>query len=312
MILKEPYSSKNLKMLDTRGVINEVNRYIASDYAYLKSVEPLRFNSFTGTMGELNPVILYGVTDSESEIIPLGHPFFSMEDKWVVLDLRRLVKYDRNTNKYEIRNESEYRLSLIRYTLSSLWAVGNQSSLYGLELPHFSFATWLSDNLSHKFGLDMGDRVRLRTLAALYYTRLFNEGTDEDELDRLSIRARKDLIVPELLQEIHAMSDDMQGIDDFCRLCYEVTGNVRLKGLDYVVLSNIISNNWFGSEGKAMSLLALEHPPTWVALCYVALTQRAFKKNFITSVVEKHGRRGNDQDFVRNVDIITKNQLKEI
>lgn len=312
MILREPYSSKNLKLLDTKGVVNNVNNYITIDYSYLKSIEPLRFSTFEGADGSLNPVILYGATDSESEILPLHHPYFSFENKWVALDLRRFVTFDRATNNLTIRNESEYRLSLIRYTLTALWGVGKQSSLYSFELPHFSFASWISDNLGHKFGLDLGDKVRLRTLAALYYTRLFSNERDSEELNLLLIRTKKDLIVPELLKEIYEIAEDMENIEDFCRLCYEVTGNIRLKGLDYVVLSNIVSGNWLGNEGKALSLLALEHPPTWITLCYIALTQRSFKRSFVTTVVEKHGRRGNDQDFVRSVDIITKNQLQEI
>lgn len=312
MIIREPYSSKILGMLDTKGVENDINRYITIDYSYLKSVEPLRFSSFNGVDGSLNPVILYGSTDSEKDIIPLFHPYISLDNKWSVLDLRRFVTHDPSTNKLTIRNESEYRLNLIRYTLSSLWAVGNQSSIYSFDLPHFSFATWLSDNLSHKFGLEMGDKIRLRVLAALYYSRMFKDGPDEDELDLLLIRTKQDIIVPELLKEIYDQAEGMQDIDDFCKLCYEVTGNVRLQGMDYVILTNIMSTSWLGSSGKELTLLALEHPPTWVSLCYTALTQKNFKRSFVTTVVDKHGKRGKGQDFVRSVDAMTKGQLKEI
>lgn len=311
MILREPYDSKNLKMFNMREVVVEVNRYITLDYAYLKNKEKVKIKPFVGTEGELKPVVLYGITESEREIIPLTHPFFSKENAWVVLDLRNFVKVDDKREGYEIRNESEYRLALIKYVLSSLWSVGKQSSLYSLELAHFSFASWLSDNLASKFGLEFGDKVRLRTLAALYYSRMFSDVHEDDELDKLLIRGKKDMIVPELLKEIYEKAGNMNTIEGFCEMCYEVTGNVRLKGLDYVVLSNIISGNWLGAHGKELSLLALEHPPTWVALVYASITQRSYKRSFITTIVEKQSKRGKDVDYVRQVEILTKDQFEE-
>lgn len=311
MILREPYSSKNLKLLNMKNVVGEVNRYIAIDYAYMSSNDHTGLKPFEGFDVELKPVILYGMTDSEKEVTPLSHPFFSYENKWVALDLRNHVRVTGKGEGYEIRNESEYRLALIKYVLSGLWGVGKQSTMYSLELAHFSFATWLSDNLTSKFGLSLGDQVRLRTLASLYYARLFYNDIPDDELDKLLIRTKKNILVPELVKEIHATVGDMQTIDDFCKMCYEVTGNLRLKGLDYVVLSNIISGNWLGASGKELSLLALEHPPTWIAMVYAAITQRAFKRSFITSIVEKQGTRGKDGDFVKQVESMTKAQFKE-
>lgn len=311
MLLREPYHSKNLKMFNMREAVGEVNRYITLDYAYLKTKEKVRIKTFSGLSGELKPVVLYGMTDSEKEIVPLGHPFFSYENGWVVLDLRNYVRVSNNGEDYEVRNESEYRLALIKYILSSLWGVGKQSSLYSLELAHFSFASWLSDNLASKFGLGLGDQIRLRTLAALYYGRLFSDTIEDDELDKLLIRTKKDMVVPELLKEIHEMAGDMSTIDDFCKMCYKVTGNIRLQGLDYVVLSNIISGNWLGAHGKELSLLALEHPPTWISLVYASVTQRAFKRSFITTIVEKQSKRGKDSDFIRQVEIMSKDQFEE-
>lgn len=315
MITSEPYSSKNLKMFNinkTVSTVNEVNKYITLDYAYIKeSNEFLKVKPFIGVEGELNTVILYGISESEKEILPLNHPFYSLENNWGVLDLRNYVKLSENKESYNIRNESEYRLALIKYILSSSWVMGKQSSLYSLELAHFSFASWLSDNLASKFGLDFGDKVRLRTLASLYYTRMFSNQPDSEELTKLLIRSKRDMVVPELLEEIYEVTKDMQTIDDFCVACFKVTGNVRLKGLDYTVLSNIISGNWLGSSGKELSLLALEHPPTWISLVYASLTQRSFKRNFITSVVEKLSKKGKDQEFVREVEVMSKNQLEE-
>lgn len=302
MILKEPYSSKSLKLYNTQHNVAEVNRYITIDYGYIKGKEKLKIKPFTDGRVTVNPVILYGLSDTEKSIVPLNHPLFSPSNNWTTLDLRNFVKVSPDGTTYEIRNESEYRLAITRFILTSLWYVGNQSSLYSLELAHFAFSSWLSDNLASKFGLDLGDKLKIRILANIYYARLFTEYPDSDELDKLLIRAKNDSIYPELFRDIYAKvshDDALNSIDDFCKQCYAVTGNIRLKDLDFVVLFNIIQVNWLGANGKELIGLALEHPPTWISLVYAAITQRTFKRNFVTTVVERLSKRGNGDAFVK-------------
>lgn len=302
MILKEPYSSKSLKLYNAQSNIAEVNRYITIDYAYIKTKEKLKIKPFTDGRVTINPVILYGLSDTEKSIIPLNHPLYSPSNNWGTLDLRNFVKVSNDGTTYEIRNESEYRLTVTRFILTSLWYVGNQSSLYSLELAHFAFSSWLSDNLASKFGLDLGDKLKLRVLANIYYARLFKEYPDSDELDMLLIRAKNDGMIPTLFKEVYeevSYPDALNSIDDFCRKCYAVTGNVRLKDLDYLVLVNIIQVNWMGANGKELISLALEHPPTWISMVYAAITQRTFKRNYVTTVVERLSKRGNGDAFVK-------------
>ena len=302
MILKEPYSSKSLKLYNAQSNIAEVNRYITIDYAYIKTKEKLKIKPFTDGRVTINPVILYGLSDTEKSIIPLNHPLYSPSNNWGTLDLRNFVKVSNDGTTYEIRNESEYRLTVTRFILTSLWYVGNQSSLYSLELAHFAFSSWLSDNLASKFGLDLGDKLKLRVLANIYYARLFKEYPDSDELDMLLIRAKNDGMIPTLFKEVYEQVSDPDAhnsIDDFCRKCYAVTGNVRLKDLDYLVLVNIIQVNWMGANGKELISLALEHPPTWISMVYAAITQRTFKRNYVTTVVERLSKRGNGDAFVK-------------
>lgn len=302
MILKEPYSSKSLKLYNAQSNIAEINRYITIDYAYIKTKEKLKIKPFTDGSVTVNPVILYGLGDTEKSIIPLNHPLFSPSNNWGALDLRNFVKVAHDGTTYEIRNESEYRLTVTRFILTSLWYVGNQTSLYSLELAHFAFSSWLSDNLASKFGLDLGDKLKLRVLANIYYSRMFSEYADSDELDRLLIRSKNDGIIPTLFKEVYeqvSSPDSLSSIDDFCAKCYAVTGNVRLKDLDYLVLVNIIQVSWMGANGKELITLSLEHPPTWISLVYAAITQRTFKRNYVTTVVERLSKRGNGDAFVK-------------
>ena len=153
--------------------------------------------------------------------------------------------------------------------------------------------------------LDLNNQLQLRILSLIYYSHLFTDSYDEDDFTKLVIRSKEDIIIPKLIEEIKDRIKDIENIDDFCKACYDVTGNIRLKDLDYSVLINILSNNWIGSNGKELVLLSLEHPPTWLSLVYASLTQRSFKKNFIATVVDKLDKRGKGEEFIQSLFKIT-------
>ena len=305
MILKEPYEFKSLKLVNTSSLVTAINRYITIDYAYIRNKEKVHIKPFKDVHLTLTPVILYGLSDIEKDIPSFNHPIVNLEHKWIALDLRSYVKLSDSRDNYEVKNESEYQLAIHRFILSGMWYTGKQASIYGLKLGHFAFASWLSDNLTRKFGLDMHHQLQLRVLALIYYAKLFTDFFTEEDLQKLIIRCKEEILVPRLVEEVYERVNELDNIEDFCKACYDVTGNIRLKGLDYAVLINVLSNNWIGSNGKELALLSLEHPPTWLSLVYGALTQRSFKKNFITSVVDKLDKRGKGQEFINALSVLT-------
>lgn len=311
MILKEPYEFRSLKLVNNSNTITNINKYITIDYIYIKEKEKLKIKSFSDLHVTLNPVILYGLSDIEKEIPFFSHPIINTQHKWIALDLRPYVKLSDDKQTYEIKNESEYALAIHRFILTGLWYTGKQNSLYGLKLGHFAFASWVSDNLTRKFGLDLNNQLQLRVLALIYYSHLFTDSFDEDDFNKLVIRSKEDVLVPSILEEVNSKIKSLENIDDFCQACYDVTGNIRLKGLDYTVLINILGSNWIGSSGKELALLSLEHPPTWLSLVYASLTQRSFKKNFIATVVDKLDKRGKGEEFTKELFNLTHNYTEE-
>jgi hypothetical protein len=306
MVLKDPYDSKILKLLNKSTIISNINRYIITDYAYLRQREKIKFKPFKNEYLELTPVVLYGLTDIEKEITPFNHPLINLENKWIALDLRSIVSVTKDKEDYSIRNTSEYELAIERFILTGMWYIGKQDMLYGYKLPHIAFGNWLSENLARKFGLDLTAQMYLKILSLIYYSKLFTEEFTSDDYTKLVIRLKDEIIVPKLVDEVYSKIEKLDDIDDFCRECYNVTGNIRLKNLDYNVLINIINNNWFGLNGKELVMLSLEHPATWISLCYAAITQRSFNKNFIGNIVDKLNRRGRGEEFIKALSLNTK------
>ena len=301
MILNNPYDFKILKLLNNSQLVYNINKYIATDYIYIKEKEKLKLKQFKNNYITLNPVILYGLSDIEKDITPFNHPIINIDNKWIALDLRQIVKLTSDKENYEIRNENEYNLAIQRFILTGMWAIGKQSSLYSLKLPHLVFASWLSENLTKKFGLDMNNQLQLRILALIYYSKLFTNDYSEEDFNKLIVRLKEDILVPKLIEEVYNKIDKLETIDDFCECCYKVTNNIRLKNFDLNVLVNVLSNNWIGLNGKELVMLALEHPPTWISLVYASLTQRSFTKNYIANIVDKFNKRGAGDDFLKSL-----------
>lgn len=306
MILTEPYDFKTLRLLDKTETLYNINKYIAIDYAFIREKEKVNIKPFVDDYVTLTPVILYGLSDVEKDITPFNHPIINKEGKWIALDLRNVVKLSSDKENFEVRNDSEYNLSLQRFILTGMWTVGKQSSLYSLKFPHFCFASWLSENLTKKFGLDLNNQLQLRILSLIYYSKLFTNNYDEDDFGKLIVRLKEDIMVPKLIEEVYEKIGDLENIDDFCKACYDVTGNIRLKNLDANVLINTLANNWIGLNGKELVLLSLEHPPTWISLVFAALTQRSFSKNFIGTIVEKLNKKGVGDEFLKSLIYITR------
>lgn len=306
MILKKPFDFKSLKLLNNAQTVQGINRYIAIDYSYIKEKEKVKLKPFADHHTTLNPVILYGLSDTEKDIPAFNHPIINTDHNWIALDLRPYVRLNDTRDSVEIKNEAEYNLVIQRFVLTGMWFTGKQSSIYSLKLGHFAFASWLSENLTRKFGLDLQNQLQLRVLALLYYAKLFSDDFDDDEFNKLMIRSKEDVLVPKLVEEVWERAGKLDDIDDFCTACYDVTQNIRLKGLDYNVLTNVVGNNWMGANGKEMALLSLEHPPTWLSLVHASLTNRSFKKNFIATVVDKHDKRGKGEEFLTQFTSITR------
>lgn len=306
MILKDPYQFKLLELMNNTKTIESINRYIAVDYMYIKDKAQIKIRPFSDPYTTLNPVLLFGLSDTEKDIPVFNFPIIDKSHNWIALDLRAYVKPSIDRESYEIKNESEYIVAIHRFIMTAAWYTGNQNAIYSLRFGHFAFASWLSDNLTKKFGLDMSNEVQLRALGLIYYSKLFTDDYTPDDFTKLLIRSKDDILMPKLLEEVNSKIDKLENIDDFCRACYPVTGNFRLKDLDYGVLSNVIGSNWIGHNGKELALVSLEHPPTWLSLVYASLTQRSFRKSYIATLVDRLDRRGKGEEYLTSLVALTK------
>lgn len=310
MILRDPYQFKLLQPQQDPRIFNYVNTYIVTEYSYLRSNQLLKVKSFETAVGNVNPVILYGTTSVEKDVPVFNHPLINEKNNWIALDLRAFVRPSTLGGPVEPKNASDYAMAVMRFVLTGMWLSDKQGAMYGLRLPHVSFAEWISSNLVRKFGLTMTDQVKLFALAAIYYANLFTNNFTEDDLIKLKLRMKNEIFVESIIDEVASSVGKLDSIEDFCAACYEVTKSPRLQGLNLGVLINVLSNNWFSTQGAELPLLALEHPPTWISMVASCVTTKSYRNSYISKVVEGKNKKGAAEEFIKALNAIVYTQLE--
>lgn len=310
MLLKNPYELDLLSLINHTETIANINRYIVTEYGYLQHNQLFKPKEFITSNNVVKPVILYGTTTIEEDIPPFDHPLYNEKNNWLAVDLRTVVKREPGSSQVTVRNISDYSLMTSKYMLSGLWMCDKQIEMYSYKLPHMAYAEWLSTNISKKFGLGPGEQLQIFLLASIYYINLFTNGYTEEDIQKLRIRLKNELFVDSMLDDVLAKCSGIQDLDAFCTACYTVTNSPRVKGLNTAIMYNLIANNWFSVGGNQLAILALHHPPTWIAMCYSAITSKTYRNSYVSKVVESKSKKGSGEEFIKEIETTLKNAVK--
>ena len=259
--------------------------------------------------GKVKPIFITGSYNSESEIPLFTHPitiFNFRGNDYLCTDLRLFVKKDSPVHEIEknIKNRTEYNLAKSRAVLNLIWLnEGTSGMRIALSFAGSVFSTWLSEAISRTFALDFKDQTTISVITDFYYQTLFSDDKvfDEDFKQKAAIHTIKatnstSALVFEIFDQIEVMSS----IEDYCEYVKKITENVRLKDFNLAVLLTIVKNSWYGANAKEMLSVALEHPPTWNAIVYTALTEKTYRTSNIYKIAERLGKRGVSDEYLKH------------
>lgn len=223
-------------------------------------------------------------------------------DVRVAVDVRPYGKWDRAQMTFRVTVPGEYELATLRGRLTYIWLA---DMVQGLKPTHFRdlsplcmrvYADWLAIEMQRKFGLDPGQQYKMTMLAAVYYYTLFSNDEKWDEQDniRCSGYVSRALHVSQadVLEVCEQLEEPMKGIDTFCVAAAKVTGSLRLQELTPAVLYALVGGSWFGAQGRELAHVALEHPPTWIAMIYRAIEERGYQGTGVGKLVNRTARNG--------------------
>lgn len=238
----------------------------------------------------------------------------------VVVDMRPFGAVDKSQNSFRVRNRVEYQLALHRAHLNQIWISQSPSLLRDLsKLPLTIFASWVSENVAKRYALDPAEQLKLAIYTAVFYLSNFmpavlaseKQGIDEHDKTRFAAAISQALHckAQDVLKVLDEETDVemMPGVGcpliaNTIHFCNIVSGiSVRMKEFNTGVLFSILGGTWFGANAREMVAVALEHPPTWLAILLAAYNERTYNNSGITKLTERKSNRAAGEDYVRSV-----------
>lgn len=250
-----------------------------------------------------------GMTSSAIPEFAHPFPFEHQGEQCLAIDARPFGHYDRVKGEFVVRNSVEYNLLVHRAKLTDLWLAGDVNMLRDVSPAAMQFyASWLAENVARRFALDPREQLDLAILSAYYYGTLFVESDEFDELKKMkmvqAVARAVNCSAQDVLKVVEAVGP-LSRIDSFCAAAKEATQSVRLQDFNPGVLVSIIKGTWFGYHSQELLAVALEHPPTWLAVLLAAHVDRTWKNSALAKLVERQAKRDSGQQFVKAVTHLT-------
>lgn len=301
-IYKDCYETTVGSVLDTKRIVTAIKESMIKD-----SLGHVSLN--VRNEGGFKPVFVTGSTSSESDIPLFTHPITILNfqhNHFICSDLRLFVRKDTPLDMIEefVKNRTEMNFVKSRTIVSLHWAAGGALKLRNnLQFAGVVYAAWLSESISKTYSLDFKDQTLISILSSMFYQSLFTEHSsfDEETRQKMAVHTIKATNAPsQLVFEVFDKVQKLSGIEDYCQAVSLVSENVRLRDFNLAMLLTIVKNSWYGLNAKEIISVALEHPPTWTAIVYTALSERTYKTSLIYRVAERFGKRGAADEFMKN------------
>lgn len=206
-------------------------------------------------------------------------------DELVFVDLRGFGSAVFYGGQYNRPTDGIPSVLLKQALLQTAWQSDTQArrELYHLsDLPAQIYASWLSELITRRLALDETTQMKLAALSAWFFMCLF---LTEDEFSahverggNAAVKISRLLRLPlELVQQVSESGylKDSQAFTD----AVKQLGSLKLENFNLGVLHAITAGSWFGP--KPTIAVALEHPPTFIAVVHTVVNERGFQKTSI-------------------------------
>lgn len=259
--------------------------------------------------GWYEPAFITGAYDQDAKVPLFTHPISIQThkgEKYLVTDLRLFLTKDPDPENIQrsVRSLTDFNLAKAKALLTMKWLNGDMDEMrIGMSFAGDVFSGWIAESISKSYQLDFQDLSRIKILALVYYYLLFSEEEfrpNDVNRDIVMHVVKSTKLPAETVYAVVEKIENLNTIADLCRNIVTVCENVRLKDFNLAMLLTIVGNSWYGANAKENIAVALEHPPTWIAIVYTALTERLFKTSKVYSLAEQYGRRGRADEFKKN------------
>jgi len=270
-------------------------------------------NNECHTTGKVTNLWLLMDTGLHSKTCPVfNHPvvIYTQRDdnSAMVLDVRQFGSTDKATGAFKYRSGSEVSWALTRAYLNGIWIEEGPKLLQDLStIPMSAYSAMISQTITRRYNLEPADQVNIAILAGYFYLGLYEDApvADETDLMKTAVKIARATHLP--TAKVFDRIKDLGAIDsieEFCHRLKDFVGNIRLKDFNTAMLLQITCGNWFGPNGRENMAISLEHPPTWLAICYHCLSDATSMRSPLAKLVQQQDRSGEGERFIRAIDAL--------
>lgn len=226
----------------------------------------------------------------EHEEIPMFTQFIDIgthgEPK-LLIDGRQYFKYEPRSGTYRLVANNDWSYQCIRMALNTRSLKGDESMFSRLgDIPAKVFTRWVSGPLVTKFGLTIESQMALWVICAYYYYAMcmpeLQEADAESRQQFAPVVSRVTGVPPDFVYDVIAEVGPLRNADDLAEAMSTGSRQERTGKLKFQDIYLLLSNSWFGTNARENVGVALEHLPSYIAMLYMAVADRSYRKTIIT------------------------------
>lgn len=249
--------------------------------------------------------IIEDTSDTPVDIPAFAHPLYVDKAPYdgLYVDARALITRNRQSGESKVNSVADYNLLKARAGLEQVWRTESPTLLRSMSpFPASVYSHWLAEAIQKRFGIEPEDQYKLTIFSAWFYFSMFadDDGTpDEREYLRICQGISKAIRVPvESVMQVLDGQAYVKNITDYCARLEDAVGTVRLKGFSSIILYPLLNSTWFSANSVELVPVAVEHIPSFLAICMSAVTERAYTRSMLSKMCERVPAKNAANDFV--------------
>jgi hypothetical protein len=302
MKIYDPYETTYGSLISTNSCRTDLIKYISTTDTNALSYE---YYSNEG----VNVAFITGVNEEERELPVFDHPMCVKDirgNEYIVSDVRKYVNPVESNISLKLEEIVRDKNGLEFVVLRALLTKDFKDGKVGLHRNVFkpaatAMSTLIASLLSNVVGLDPVEKGNVEIATACYFHIML---TDQDEMEEMTDINRVKVIkgnysikfTSNMIEKvISKVSNVMVNINDLVSAIKAVLPEEKSKFVNLDVIVNMTNNLWYGHGGSETTIISLEHLPTFLALVYVGLENKSYKKTRLAMLLDKSKRSiGND------------------
>jgi len=315
-----PYNTTPGKVFDTKKIKQKINELLV-----INSTSTL----FSNIVMPVPTYFISGILPGEKDLPILAMPMITTDTRgkdWIVVDIRGVLKSKLTREdimsapsiKDILRNETEYTFIILRASIMGHYLNKDEMSINNIkdDLAN-AFGSWISTSTLNTYALTVEEVILLRiVLMYYYYSIMQSTEINLSNVKRIVVSIGKyfgssvassyieDVLEPITKEDSLMNPSTLEDLVKLIKLIFEPHSD-KLKNMTSLSLLQMILNTWFGDNSNEIIAVSLEHPPTFAAVCYLALSSNSFRYTKLSSILDSKLK--NKKDLLLNLNIILKN-----